>query len=337
MQHWRNIVWRDGKEMSSLFNYSTCGGFLLVSAAAVVSARRARYSMYLMKLREMFKADTLPLDKIGGEIHKLGSEGYVYHTMLSHSPKQSPQHVIVKYISRCAKSELQSFCHEVRVLKLLQAPGIPRFRGVVFEVGPHTRPGIVYDYISGTSLESYIRNNKFDTYTMVSILLQVALTLQALHQKKVCHRDIKTANIIVEPVPDSHEVRAYIIDFGSAVCSPTDVLNLSCGGTPGFVAPEILRGLSYGSKADVYSFGMVMYQCFVGRHPLADREDNNNADEAVAFGAVPDIPADCVVPKQLLSLMVECWNSNPAERPSAEKIVQKLTKLRNNLGMNDFL
>jgi len=82
--------------------------------------------------------------------------------------------------------------------------------------------------------------------------------VQALHKKNILHRDIKLENILVTDLTEDTGVR--IADMGSAIHldSPTATTNFMIG-TPGYIAPEMLRGEAYGLAYDVWAIGALMH------------------------------------------------------------------------------
>ena len=84
---------------------------------------------------------------------------------------------------------------------------------------------------------------------------QLLLTLNFFHEKKIIHRDIKLENILINKV-DEDEYDIRVADFGLATFTPDDEhISYKCG-TPGYVAPEILKGEDYSYKADIFSLGL---------------------------------------------------------------------------------
>lgn len=90
--------------------------------------------------------------------------------------------------------------------------------------------------------------------------------LEYCHQKKVAHRDLKPENLLLRSRDDDADLK--IADFGFAKrCSSGRCLLTQCG-TPGYVAPEILNGIPYGTQADMWSLGVIMYILLAGYPPF---------------------------------------------------------------------
>ena len=91
------------------------------------------------------------------------------------------------------------------------------------------------------------------------------MTLDFIHKKGVVHRDIKLDNILINKI-EEEEYHIKLADFGLAdfISNNKDgKLKLKCG-TPGYVAPEILRNEGYSQKCDIFSLGAVLYNLLTG-------------------------------------------------------------------------
>ena len=109
------------------------------------------------------------------------------------------------------------------------------------------------------------------------IIEQLLLTLDFIHQKGVIHRDIKVDNILVHKIEDGAHYDVKIADFGLATFTsklPNALIFFKCG-TPGYVAPEMLRGQGYTNKADLFSMGSVLYRLLSGRALFKAKDSND--------------------------------------------------------------
>ena len=93
------------------------------------------------------------------------------------------------------------------------------------------------------------------------------MAIDFFHLKKIIHRDIKLENILINKQTEGNgsQLDIRVADFGLGVFTPNDeLLTLKCG-TPGYCAPEILRGHSYSYKADIFSLGSLFFNLLTGR------------------------------------------------------------------------
>jgi serine/threonine protein kinase len=108
-----------------------------------------------------------------------------------------------------------------------------------------------------------------------------------------------------------------VADFGFARIKEENATMTRCG-TPCWTAPEIIRGQKYDERADVYSFGVTMWQVLTRKEPYAGRNFMGVSLE-VLEGKRPQIPSDC--PKDFAKLMRKCWHASLDKRPSAEDVL----------------
>lgn len=125
---------------------------------------------------------------------------------------------------------------------------------------------LVLDYQSRGSLLNKIKNkHEFSEKQIRSIMEQLLLTIDFIHQKKIIHRDIKLDNILINQIEgDEFDVR--IADFGLAIFTEKDEMIKDKCGTPSYVAPEILRSVGYSYKSDIFSLGSLFFNLITGRY-----------------------------------------------------------------------
>ncbi|RCK80919.1 MAG: serine/threonine protein kinase [Candidatus Ozemobacter sibiricus] len=153
--------------------------------------------------------------------------------------------------------------------------------------------------------------------------------LAVVHAHRIHHRDIKPENILLDgPVPK-------LSDLGLARMARTHELSSTRAGTPWYAAPEVVAGTGADTRADLWSFGMTLYECLYGRlpfdlqalgSPLAVARRLADGTDPVAFPApgpgLPEIPAG------LRSILARCLSRDPAARyPEAAAIRADLRAL----------
>ena len=187
------------------------------------------------------------------------------------------------------------FTREVAVLRRMASPRIVRVRDAGIEDG---RMFLALDLLSGETLAKKLQREKtLSQAETFAIALQVLEGLEIAHEAQVVHRDLKPDNIMLD---GEHTVAApsvSILDFGFAKLTQSEASTLPLAltkvgmaiGTPYYMAPEQARGAAdVAHTADLYSLGVVMFECLAGRPPHVGA----NAEEImVAHNAAsaPDI------------------------------------------------
>jgi len=155
------------------------------------------------------------------------------------------------------------------------------------------------------------------------ILVDVARGMGHLHSLRVIHRDLKSSNLLLA---DDFSIR--IADFGLSkemydTCAQTRV------GTLQWVAPEVLRGEKYSTKADLWSYGVVMWEVVTAKIPF----DGMNRAELARKVAIDGmrLPPPKSAPIQLLRVMASLWRK-PAQRPDFGAVLKALEQMSDELG-----
>lgn len=119
------------------------------------------------------------------------------------------------------------------------------------------------------------------------------------------------------------DLDAKIADFGTARVVPKDSHRMMTGGvgTLEFMAPEVMTHDVYTKKADVYSFGIVLWQMIARRNPY-EKVSLFSIPEQVCKGVRPHIPETC--PPKLALLIRSCWHLKPASRPEFSEVCRLL-------------
>ena len=97
----------------------------------------------------------------------------------------------------------------------------------------------------------------------------------------------------------------------------------SCVGNLYYLAPEVFRGENYTESADVYSYGILVWEVLTRETPFANMNPQSVAFQAAVQGLRPPMPKD--ITPQLASLMEQCWHAEPLQRPPFTSIVLELS------------
>jgi serine/threonine protein kinase len=219
-----------------------------------------------------------------------------------------------------AEDAVARFYNEARAAGRLSHPCIV----TVYDVGEENgRVYLAMELLEGPTLaEVLARVGSLPPDQAEAVLTQVAEALAAAHAQGVVHRDIKPDNCFW--LPDG---RVKVADFGIARVGnrSSRTLTGTVLGTPGYMAPEQVRGQAATPAADVFSWGVLAYECLTGRPPFG-------ADEpaAVMYRIVHEDPPDLTIlcpdaSPSLVAIIGRALAKNPAERyPDARGLVADL-------------
>ncbi|MBC7967454.1 MAG: serine/threonine protein kinase [Fuerstia sp.] len=177
--------------------------------------------------------------------------------------------VAIKFMasSLAASEKARSrFLREARVAASINHPNVVTIHAVDEYDG---RPYLVMEFVSGTTLHEHVRKiGPLPLGDILRISRQIATGLRAAHDKGIVHRDIKPGNILLE----SSVQRVKIVDFGLAqvIFELSDITSLGQTlGTPRYMSPEQIEGSRVDERADLFSFGCVIYMMCVGHPPFS--------------------------------------------------------------------
>lgn len=216
---------------------------------------------------------------------------------------------------------LQRFVEEMRFLSKLRHPCITTVMGAVVE--KNVEPMLVMELMTHGSLFDLINNNtiQLEAEMILPILTDVVQGMRFLHSAAtpVLHGDLKAQNILVDS-----NFRAKVTDFGL-----TQKKEMGLIGTPYWMPPEVLRGGKPSMEADVYAFGVVLYQATSRKEPYEDEEYSKVMEDILNDDLIPPktpgVPANC--PPTIAGMMAQCWSRSPAARPSFEELDATISKL----------
>jgi serine/threonine protein kinase len=205
------------------------------------------------------------------------------------------------------------FRAEMAFLSELHHPNIVLFIGACVK-----RPNlcIVTEFVKQGALKEILVNNsiKLTWNQKLGLLRSAALGINYLHSLHpiIVHRDLKPSNLLVD---ENWNVK--VADFGFARIKEENVTMTRCG-TPCWTAPEIIRGEKYDERADVYSFGVIMWEVLTRKQPYAGRNFMGVSLD-VLEGRRPQIPPD--TPQDFKKMIKRCWNGAADKRPAMEEVI----------------
>ncbi len=217
------------------------------------------------------------------------------------------------------------FQREAEVLAALNHPNIAGIYGLELEGETHA---IAMELVEGETLAARISKGAIPLKEALKIALQIATALEAAHEKGIIHRDLKPANVIVTP-----EGTAKVLDFGLAKAmepaatteadlsqSPTLTMQATqvgiILGTAAYLSPEQAKGRAADHRADIWSFGAVVFEMLTGKQPFA----GDDITEVLASVVKVDMDWDALpseVPAGVQKWLHRCLQVDPKRRYQA--------------------
>ena len=219
---------------------------------------------------------------------------------------------------------LARFRAEARHAGALSHPAIARVYDYGDPVPPHPAY-LVMELVDGPSLAAVLTAGPLGASQTMDVVAQVASGLQAAHEAALVHRDIKPANLLL-----AADGQVKITDFGIAhVAGSVPVTRTgTVMGTPAYLAPERVSGRSATPASDLYSLGVVAYECLAGSQPFTGKP----LEVAAAHRDRPLPPFPFPVPSEVARLVAELTAKNPAARPaSAQEVAIRAARLREDM------
>jgi serine/threonine protein kinase len=224
----------------------------------------------------------------------------------------------------------QRFVGEARTAALLSHPNV----ATVYTVHPEgDELFIVEEYVDGPTLRGLISIGPVEYQRLVRLFVEVARGLAAAHELGIVHRDLKPENIMLtsEDVPK-------IVDFGlakstKAIIQSSTRLDTAPGtrpGTPAYMAPEQLddaRAMPVDFRADLFAFGVTLYEAATGVHPFAGRSLPQTFDNIRRLQPVP-LKRSGADMSELDAIVRRCLEKEPSKRyASTRDLVSELEQL----------
>jgi Tol biopolymer transport system component len=208
-------------------------------------------------------------------------------------------------------TRLAAFTREAQVLASLNHPNIAAIYGVEDQA-------LVMELVEGPTLADRIKQGPIPLGDALGIARQIAEGLAAAHDRGIVHRDLKPANIKIAP-----DGTVKLLDFGLARAAVTaatatdDAATVAytmvgadaLAGTPAYMAPEQARGLAVDRRADIWAFGIVLYEMLAGSTPF--KGDTITDILAAVVREEPDLSR---IPVTVRPVLRRCLEKDPKRR-----------------------
>jgi serine/threonine-protein kinase len=227
--------------------------------------------------------------------------------------------------AQSARSDRKRFLKEAQRASALNHPNI----GSMYDVVEHGGElWLVMEYIEGETLRHRLKQ-PISREEFFSIATQCCEGLQAAHEKGIIHGDIKPENIMLTP-----NLKVKILDFGVArrawSANPEELTRsmetmTASGGTPAYMAPEVLLQKPDDGRSDLFSLGLVCYEMLGGEQPF----HSDSLATTVARIVHEEPPTLKDVPEPLAAVVTHMLAKNPEERyPSAQAVLDDLQRVQ---------
>jgi tetratricopeptide (TPR) repeat protein len=175
--------------------------------------------------------------------------------------------VALKVLHGAHPDDFDRFSREAELLEALDSPNVVRY--VASGQLPDGMPFFAMEWLEGKTLAERLAGAPLSSADTVDLGIRIADVLATLHTGGLVHRDLKPSNIFLIEGALEH---VKLLDFGIARTVASSQLLTRTGailGTPGYMAPEQVRGEHVDARADVYALGCVLFECIAGRQPFA--------------------------------------------------------------------
>lgn len=197
----------------------------------------------------------------------------------------------------------------------------------VYEVGEvGDRPYIAMQLIAGERLDEAVAG--LPRREILELMVAVARAVHAAHRTGLVHRDLKPGNVLVVRRA-SGRLHPYVVDFGLAedLDDPAIARREGLTGTPGYLAPEQVRGGAVDHRTDVYSLGVVLYQLLSGALPFRGDSVTETLLRIVDKDAPSLRDGDPSIDRDVETIVRKCLEKDPARRyDSARALAEDLDR-----------
>jgi len=215
----------------------------------------------------------------------------------------------VKHLTSSSPHLRAAFAQEARIAAQADHPQ-------VISLWQRTPHALVFPYCTGGTLEQLVPvagvpSDALGTRRRLRAVCALALGVQSLHDQGVVHHDLKPQNVLLRrAVAAGEDLDVALTDFGlaSLSCRP-DVLQSVRGGTPGYMAPEQMRGVRGDPRSDLFALAACAWALVHGEPPYGD-------GFAWLTGSPPP-PRSCVLPDDVSALLRLALRGDAAERPAS--------------------
>ena len=228
--------------------------------------------------------------------------------------------VAIKLYRSGGEEEMTQYRTETAALARLSHHGIVSLldAGIDYSDPDDPRPFLVEELVSGMDLQSALTQRELTVEEVAEIAYDVSEALEYIHANGVVHRDIKPSNVmLVEYGTTTFRARARLTDFGiaSGLTATTGPETGATTGTAAYLSPEQALREGATSASDIYSFGLVLLECFTRKVTFPG---------SAVTSAMARVQNDPAIPGELpdgwSGVLARMTDHDPARRPTAEQL-----------------
>ncbi|RHZ56978.1 hypothetical protein Glove_395g19 [Diversispora epigaea] len=225
------------------------------------------------------------------------------------------EEVALKTFHNLNLNNLDGVLNEMAIHLKIQQKSVPiNFYGITQDPKTH-KYSMVLLYAKDGNLREYLRINNINWERKLSLIFSLSRNLMHVHSLNILHQDFHPGNI----VSYNFETTILITDFGlSKLMEEEENLNSpekkKIIGVLPYIAPEVLCGKEYTKAADVYSFGIIVYEIVTGFPPYPDIPHDLDLAIKICNGLRPKIPFH--IPKLIAKMITRCWDARVKHRPT---------------------
>uniref|UniRef100_A0A8B9RAU2 LIM domain kinase 1 n=1 Tax=Astyanax mexicanus TaxID=7994 RepID=A0A8B9RAU2_ASTMX len=269
-----------------------------------------------------------PSDLINGEV--LGKGFFGQAIKVTH--QETGEVMVMKELLRFDEETQQTFLKEVKVMRCLDHPNVLKFIGILFK---DKRLNLISEYVPGGTLRETIEkmDSNYPWNLRVSYAKDISAGMAYLHSMNVIHRDLNSHNCLVK-----ENKTVVVADFGlrrnstpeqistGTLKKPQRKKRYTVVGNPYWMAPEMMRGISYDERVDIFSFGIILCE-IIGRVYA----DPDYLPRTMEFGLGVNefleryYPTEC--PPSFFPLAALCCDTETEKRPTFAKLEEWLENL----------
>ncbi|XXY51195.1 protein kinase [Sorangium sp. So ce269] len=206
---------------------------------------------------------------------------------------------------------------EAKLLASISHPNIATIYGLEQDEADY----LVMELVDGSTLSERLSRGPLPVAEALALSLQIGRGVQAAHEAALIHRDLKPSNVLL-----TRDGKVKLVDFGIAravkpdaddgaapLSAATLTLPFIILGTPGYMSPEQIRGRGVDRRADIFAFGVLLYECLTGEiafpgETVADRLATTLEREPDMAAVPPEVPP------RVVALLRRCLAKDPARR-----------------------